>query len=105
MAVEQSSTSVQERQELSQIIQIDEAKVSNHLNGLVRETVQEGALTPEAQHARSGDFGVVGLPNSVVTAWGLCPQTPEICRFGPGAWFRRRLHGGFSHIRLLRLPC
>lgn len=41
MAVEQSSTSVQERQDLSQIIQIDEAKVSNHLNGLVRETVQE----------------------------------------------------------------
>lgn len=26
---------------MSQIIQIDEAKVSNHLNGLVRETVQE----------------------------------------------------------------
>jgi hypothetical protein len=41
MAVEQSSTSVQERQDLSQIIRIDEAKVGNHLNGLVRETVQE----------------------------------------------------------------
>lgn len=41
MAVEQSSTSVQERQDLSQIIQIDEAKVSSHLNDLVRKTVQE----------------------------------------------------------------
>ena len=41
MAVEQSSTSVEERQDLSQIIQIDEAKVSGHLNDLVRKTVQE----------------------------------------------------------------
>lgn len=41
MAVEQSSTSVQDAQDLSQIIRVDEAKVSGHLNELVRKTVQE----------------------------------------------------------------
>ena len=41
MTVEQSRTSAQEPEDLSQIIKIDEAKVSNHLHGLVRETVQE----------------------------------------------------------------
>ncbi len=41
MAVEQSSTSVPEAKDLSQIIRIDEAKVSGHLNDLVRKTVQE----------------------------------------------------------------
>jgi putative transposase len=41
MTVEQSRTSVQEPEDLSQIIKIDEAKVSNHLNDLVRKTVQE----------------------------------------------------------------
>jgi transposase-like protein len=52
MAVEQSRTSTEEPKDLSQIIQIDEAKVSNHLNGLVRETVQEALnkmLDAEAQ--------------------------------------------------------
>ncbi len=41
MTVEQNSTSAQEREDLSQIIRIDEAKVAGHLNGLVRRTVQE----------------------------------------------------------------
>lgn len=41
MTVEQSRTSTQEHDDLSQIIQIDEAKVSGHLHGLVRKTVQE----------------------------------------------------------------
>jgi putative transposase len=41
MAIEQNSTSVQEQETLSQIIKIDEAKVSGHLNDLVRKTVQE----------------------------------------------------------------
>ncbi len=41
MTVEQSSTSVQEPQDLSQIIRIDEAKVSGHLNDLVRRSVEE----------------------------------------------------------------
>jgi putative transposase len=39
--VEQSRTSAQEPEDLSQIIKIDEAKVSGHLQGLVRKTVQE----------------------------------------------------------------
>jgi putative transposase len=52
MAVEQSSTSVQEPQDLSQIIQIDQAKVSDHLSHLVRRSVEEtlnGMLDAEAQ--------------------------------------------------------
>ena len=52
MAVEQSSTSVQEPQDLSQIIQIDQAKVSDHLSNLVRHSVEEtlnGMLDAEAQ--------------------------------------------------------
>jgi hypothetical protein len=40
---------------------------------------------------RCGYFGAVGPPNSLAIAWGRCPQTPEIYRFGPGAWFRRRI--------------
>ena len=38
---EQCSASVPEAKDLSQIIRIDEAKVSGHLNDLVRKTVQE----------------------------------------------------------------
>lgn len=52
MTVEQSRTSVQEPKDLSQIIQIDEAKISNHLGDLVRRTVEEtlnGMLDAEAQ--------------------------------------------------------
>jgi transposase-like protein len=52
MTVEQSSTSVQEPEDLSQIIQIDAAKVSSHLGDLVRRTVEEtlnGMLDAEAQ--------------------------------------------------------
>jgi transposase-like protein len=52
MTVEQSSTSVQEPQDLSQIIRIDEAKVSGHLNDLVRRSVEEtlnAMLDAEAQ--------------------------------------------------------
>jgi transposase-like protein len=52
MAVEQNSTSVQEHEDLSQIIKIDEAKVSSHLGDLVRRTVEEtlnGMLDAEAQ--------------------------------------------------------
>jgi len=52
MAVEQSSTSVQEPQGLSQIIQIDQGKVSDHLSHLVRRSVEEtlnGMLDTEAQ--------------------------------------------------------
>ncbi len=52
MAVEQSSTSVQEPQDLSQIIQIDQGKVSDHLSNLVRRSVEEtlnGMLDTEAQ--------------------------------------------------------
>jgi len=41
MTVEQSSTSVQDHEDLSQIIKIDEAKVSSHLSDLVRKTVQQ----------------------------------------------------------------
>jgi putative transposase len=41
MTVEQSRTSVPEAEDLSRIIKIDEAKISGHLNGLVRKTVQE----------------------------------------------------------------
>ncbi len=52
MAVEQSSTSEQEPQDLSQIIQIDRGKVSDHLSNLVRRSVDEtlnGMLDAEAQ--------------------------------------------------------
>jgi len=52
MTTEQSRTSTQEHDDLSQIMKIDEAKVSNHLHGLVRETVQEALnkmLDAEAQ--------------------------------------------------------
>jgi transposase-like protein len=52
MTVEQSRTSTQEQVDLSQIIQIDEAKVSSHLGDLVRRTVEEtlnGMLDAEAQ--------------------------------------------------------
>jgi putative transposase len=52
MTVEQNSTSVQEPEDLSQIIKIDEAKVSSHLGDLVRRTVEEtlnGMLAAEAQ--------------------------------------------------------
>jgi transposase-like protein len=52
MTAEQSSTSVPEREDLSQIIKIDEAKVSSHLGDLVRRTVEEtlnGMLDAEAQ--------------------------------------------------------
>jgi len=52
MTVEQNSTSAQEQEDLSQIIRIDEAKVSSHLGDLVRRTVEEtlnGMLDAEAQ--------------------------------------------------------
>jgi putative transposase len=52
MTEEQNSTSTEEHEDLSRIIRIDEAKVSGHLNGLVRKTVQEtinGLLDAEAQ--------------------------------------------------------
>jgi len=52
MAAEESSTLRQEHEDLSQIIRIDEAKVSHHLNDLVRQTVEEtlnGTLDAEAQ--------------------------------------------------------
>jgi putative transposase len=52
MTTEQSSTSVQEPEDLSQIIKIDEARVGSHLNDLVRRTVEEtlnGMLDAEAQ--------------------------------------------------------
>jgi putative transposase len=52
MAVEQDRTSVQESEDLSQIIKIDEAKVSSHLGDLVRRTVEEtlnDMLDTEAQ--------------------------------------------------------
>ncbi len=52
MTVEQNRTSVQEPEDLSQIIKIDEAKVSSHLGDLVRRTVEEtlnGMLDAEAQ--------------------------------------------------------
>ena len=52
MTVEQSRTSVQEPKDLSQIIKIDEAKISSHLGDLVRRTVEEtlnGMLDAEAQ--------------------------------------------------------
>lgn len=52
---------------------------------------QYGALTCEAQHARNNDFEAVSPFYSFVTAWGRCPQTPEIYRFEPEAWFRRRI--------------
>jgi len=48
----QSSTSVQEHEDLSRIIRIDEAKVSDHLHGMVRQTVEEALnkmLDAEAQ--------------------------------------------------------
>ena len=41
MTVEQNRTSAAEDEDLSQIIKIDEAKVSGHLSTLVRQTVQE----------------------------------------------------------------
>lgn len=52
MTVEQNRTSVPEPEDLSQIIKIDEAKVSSHLGDLVRRTVEEtlnGMLDAEAQ--------------------------------------------------------
>jgi putative transposase len=52
MAVEQGSTSTQEPKDLSQIIKIDEAKVTDHLDKVVRQTVEEtlnGMLDAEAQ--------------------------------------------------------
>ena len=52
MTVEQNRTSVQESEDLSQIIKIDEAKVSSHLGDLVRRTVEEtlnDMLDTEAQ--------------------------------------------------------
>lgn len=52
MAVEQGSTSTQEPEDLSQIIQIDAAKIGGHLDNVVRQTVEEtlnGMLDAEAQ--------------------------------------------------------
>jgi putative transposase len=52
MTVEQNRTSAQEPEDLSQIIQIDQAKVSSHLGDLVRRTVEEtlnDMLDTEAQ--------------------------------------------------------
>ncbi len=52
MTMEQNRTSAPEHEDLSQIIRIDEAKVSGHLNDLVRTTVQETVnemLDAEAQ--------------------------------------------------------
>ena len=52
MTADQNGTSVQEPKDLSQIIKIDEAKVSSHLGDLVRRTVEEtlnGMLDAEAQ--------------------------------------------------------
>jgi len=52
MTTEQSRTSAQEPEDLSQIIQIDEARISNHLDHVVRQTVEEtlnGMLDAEAQ--------------------------------------------------------
>ena len=52
MTVEQNRTSTQGPEDLSQIIKIDEAKVSSHLGDLVRRTVEEtlnGMLDAEAQ--------------------------------------------------------
>ncbi len=52
MTADQNRTSVQEPEDLSQIIKIDEAKVSSHLGDLVRRTVEEtlnGMLDAEAQ--------------------------------------------------------
>ncbi len=51
MTAEQNRTSVQGPEDLSQIIKIDEAKVSSHLGDLVRRTVEEtlnGMLDAEA---------------------------------------------------------
>lgn len=48
----QSSTSVEQHEDLSRIIRIDEAKVCDHLNGMVRQTVEEALnkmLDAEAQ--------------------------------------------------------
>jgi transposase-like protein len=41
MTAEQNRTSVEESEDLSRIIRIDEAKVHDHLHGVVRKTVQE----------------------------------------------------------------
>ncbi len=52
MTIKQSRTSAQEPQDLSEIIRIDEAKVHDHLHGVVRKTVQEAfneMLDKEAQ--------------------------------------------------------
>jgi putative transposase len=52
MTVEQDRTSVQETEDLSNIIKIDEAKVSSHLGDLVRRTVEQtlnDMLDTEAQ--------------------------------------------------------
>jgi putative transposase len=52
MAVEQDRTSVEKAEDLSNIIKIDEAKVSSHLGDLVRRTVEEtlnDMLDTEAQ--------------------------------------------------------
>jgi putative transposase len=52
MTVEQSTTSAQEHEDLSRIIRIDETKVCDHLNGMVRQTVEEAInkmLDAEAQ--------------------------------------------------------
>lgn len=52
MTVEQSRTSTQEQKDLSQIIKIDEAQVCNHVNTVVRQTVEEtlnGMLDAETQ--------------------------------------------------------
>jgi hypothetical protein len=53
--------------------------------------VQIGRINMRSATRRCGYFGAVGPPNSLAIAWGRCPQTPEIYRFGPGAWFRRRI--------------
>jgi putative transposase len=52
MTVEQNRTSVQESEDLSNIIKIDEAKMSSHLGDLVHRTVEEtlnDMLDTEAQ--------------------------------------------------------
>jgi hypothetical protein len=50
-----------------------------------------GRINMRSATRRCGYFGAVGPPNSLAIAWGRCPQPPEIYRFGPGAWFRRRI--------------
>jgi hypothetical protein len=43
-------------------------------------------MAPSVHAAQQLKMGLIRFFRTSVVLGGLCPQTPEICRFGPIAW-------------------